>query len=243
MLINRNNGIIKLIYSLLFKRSCINCGVNILSKNYNLVCEECANSLKPIVIAEKNICSICSGKCYAIGKDICYSCFQTGYHFNQNQSIYFYHHPIIQQLVHLFKFESNKKAGKDLGLLLQKPLIEYFRNHRHKLMIVVPLSTGSYRERGFNQVKFILDLNELSYLDILMRKEHSGHQSQLNRREREVQIQGQFRVKEDSINIIANKEVVLIDDVFTTGSTAQECSRVLLELGAQFVEILTFFRS
>lgn len=232
------------ISDLFFARTCLNCGAVIRSPQYRLICEKCAESVIPIPAQENaNTCEICSGRCYAVGKTVCFSCYESGYRFEKNTSVFYYHDSLIQELVHRFKFESNLQAGRDLAQMLAQPVRDFIQTRTHRLAFVIPLSKKSRRERGFNQVEYILDRIGISYSDILIRREHTVHQSQLNRKDRENLIKGQFRIKNEELPFIRNRDLLLIDDVFTTGSTAQECSSILLQAGAKSVEVFTFFRT
>jgi ComF family protein len=110
------------------------------------------------------------------------------------------------------------------------------------LLVPVPLHAGRLRERGFNQS--LLLAAEISTTTgipcekrLLLKVKSTVPQIHLSGSQREKEIKGAFRVScEDRIQ---RKTVLLIDDVFTTGATVNECSKVLLASGAQRVDVLT----
>jgi ComF family protein len=110
------------------------------------------------------------------------------------------------------------------------------------LLIPVPLHRDRLRERGFNQA--LLLAKELSRRTgipcrkrILQKKNPTLPQVSLSGAEREKQVRGSFHlVGEEAVD---GKTVLLVDDVYTTGATANECSKVLLNGGAARVDVIT----
>jgi ComF family protein len=110
------------------------------------------------------------------------------------------------------------------------------------LLIPVPLHTRRLRERGFNQALLLVkDLSRRTGIPyrktILQKKKSTIPQVNLSRAEREKGLRGTFHVigKEE----LSGLSVLLIDDVYTTGATVNECSKVLLKGGAERVDVLT----
>lgn len=113
-------------------------------------------------------------------------------------------------------------------------------------MVPVPLHIRRLRERGFNQA--LLLVRELSkrtgipYHERVLKKiKDTPVQSALKKRERGKNLKGVFEVRDGEA--IKGKAIVLVDDVYTTGATVNECSRTLLRGGAERVAILTVARS
>jgi len=108
------------------------------------------------------------------------------------------------------------------------------------IIIPVPLHKVKERERGYNQSFYIAKgISENNNLIIdktsLQRVYYTTTQTKLNLLQRKSNIKNAFLVKDN--NNIANKNILLVDDVVTTGSTINECARVLLENGAQKVYV------
>jgi ComF family protein len=109
----------------------------------------------------------------------------------------------------------------------------------------VPLHTRRLRERGFNQSLLLarqvsrkrsIPLN----FTALWRSRQTQPQTQLSGPERQKNVRGAFEVR--NAEAVAGKRVLLIDDVFTTGATVQECAKALLDAGAERVDVLTLAR-
>jgi ComF family protein len=121
-------------------------------------------------------------------------------------------------------------------------LNRYWEPHSLDLLIPVPLHPRRLRERGFNQA--LLLAKELScrtgipyFKAILKKKKPTLPQVNLSGVEREKGLRGAFHVVEKKK--LLGKSVLLVDDVYTTGATVNECSKVLIAGGAGKVDVLT----
>ncbi|MGM0876451.1 MAG: ComF family protein [Bacillota bacterium] len=106
--------------------------------------------------------------------------------------------------------------------------------------IPIPLSKERLYERGFNQAKMLADFLPLQQLEILQRTHHEK-QSKKSRNER-LSASNVFSVVEESSKI-ENKRILLIDDIYTTGSTLRHAAKLLIQNGASSVSSLTLIRS
>lgn len=114
------------------------------------------------------------------------------------------------------------------------------------LVMPVPLHSKRLRERGFNQSvilarelarKFSIPLDFVT----LRRYIHTEPQIHLGKKERASNVRGAFNVtKQDRVK---KQKIILVDDVYTTGSTVKECTRVLMESNAEKVAVLTLARA
>jgi ComF family protein len=117
-------------------------------------------------------------------------------------------------------------------------------------VVPVPLYKRKRAQRGFNQAEMIAKsaLKRLSspkrfelYSGALIRRRETGSQIGLTRHQRRENLRGAFAVPDPTR--ILNRDILLIDDVFTTGTTASECARVLLRAGAARVWVATVART
>ncbi len=114
-------------------------------------------------------------------------------------------------------------------------------NLRNILIVPVPLSPEKLETRGYNQAELLA--NKISNMTgfkmecILIRNRDTLTQYSLGKNKRSRNIEGAFSL-DIRYNII-NKNIILIDDIFTTGSTANECAKVLVVAGAKSVSVLT----
>jgi ComF family protein len=162
----------------------------------------------------------------------------------------------ISGLISLFLFEKKKNLQHaihklkynertDIGVFLGKKIIQFYSLEildlwKIDIIIPVPLHKVKERERGYNQSFYIAKgISENNNLIIdktsLQRVYYTTTQTKLNLLQRKSNIKNAFLVKDN--NNIANKNILLVDDVVTTGSTINECARVLLENGAQKVYV------
>ena len=149
---------------------------------------------------------------------------------------------ILKEIILLFKFKGKRILGRKLAyfaynvLKLNKEFLE------SEIIIPVPLHPKKERERGFNQCEVLaLELAKLTnkkfFKNILIKIKNTPPQSILNLRERKNNVKGAFYVKNNSF--IYNKNILLIDDIYTSGCTILECSKVLKKAGAKKIFALT----
>lgn len=123
---------------------------------------------------------------------------------------------------------------------------KYLKHHLNEqqidFFVPIPLHENKQRSRGFNQAE-LLSLELTRHFDIptvsglLFRIKETHQQFDLPRNERFKNIKGAFEVK--GANFLSGKNILLIDDIYTTGSTVAECTRVLKEAGASKIYVLT----
>jgi ComF family protein len=111
------------------------------------------------------------------------------------------------------------------------------------LVLPVPISQDSLQKRGFNQTELlarqiIKELGVKMDNSVIIRVKETPHQTELSKEEREKNLFSAFEIRDT--NKIACKNILLVDDVYTTGSTGRECTRVLLAAGAAQVSIITW---
>lgn len=111
-----------------------------------------------------------------------------------------------------------------------KKAVKMFREHT---IVPIPVSNEKFQVRGFNQVQGILDAANLSYRNILEKKDTLAQSSKT--REERLRTQQAFKVKK---GVDLPDKILLVDDIYTTGKTLQLAKQILLEAGVK--EILTF---
>lgn len=154
---------------------------------------------------------------------------------------------VVRTALHRFKFQRRKKLADALGVLL----VEYLsctpelRMKEIDCIIPVPLHRRRQRQRGYNQVELLAQVigkyHEVPVASVLERIKDTRPQFDLPRDTRLVNVKGAFKVCNPPA--VYNKRVLLLDDIYTTGSTVSECSKALKIAGARRVEILTLARA
>jgi ComF family protein len=156
----------------------------------------------------------------------------------------------LKTSIHRLKYHQKTYLAEPLGLLLFSTFINNWNPEDIHVIIPTPLHTGRLKNRGFNQTFQLIKtwpewlkksgLNPFHVMidqDILFRKRKTKAQVGMGRKERIANIKGVFEVRNRTK--IDSKNVLLIDDVLTTGATANECAKTLLKNGARNVDVLT----
>ncbi len=159
----------------------------------------------------------------------------------------------LRGLIHLLKYDRVRPAGGLLGRMLAEAMagLTFANTGRAPLVVPVPLGAGRERQRGFNQAAEIaraamqywngrggraLELDPSA----LRRTRETQSQTGLTRHQRRANLRGAFAALRPEP--IAGREILLVDDVYTTGTTASECARVLRRAGAAEVYVATAAR-
>ncbi|NEV93002.1 ComF family protein [Psychroflexus sp. YR1-1] len=155
---------------------------------------------------------------------------------------YFEKKGIIQNLIHDLKYKGNEELSFHLGEWLGQILLEAGWQSKIDIVIPVPLHSQRMRERGYNQVegfgRAIADKLSATYNDgVLKRKSNSKTQVFKNRLARTEVVQNHFYVVGKSD--LKDKQVLLVDDLVTTGATLEACSLALKDLGVPKLNIAT----
>jgi len=158
----------------------------------------------------------------------------------------------LRELIHLLKYNGVKPAANVLGRMLAEAFAKVqsqFGSER-VLVVPVPLFRGKSRQRGFNQAELItraalkaFSSGEMLQMDtaVLQRTRDTHSQIGLTAHQRRENVRGAFAVKRPAE--VKGREVLLVDDVYTTGTTVTECARVLSRAGASKVWVATVART
>jgi len=148
------------------------------------------------------------------------------------------HTGLLQTYVHQFKYENARQLAIPLGQRLARCIHNY--NVTYDTIAAVPLHVQRQQERGYNQSRLLTKvaaklLNKPDSSAWIVRNQYTRPQVGLNRTQRQTNVNGAFQAAAG----FNGKRVLLIDDVFTTGSTLQACAQALASSGAASVYGLT----
>lgn len=213
-------------------RKCFICGGNTIERSG--ICCDCAQSIPAI---QSPVCSLC-GMPLISEQGLCIRCRDTQYSFENNTSVYEYC-GLAKDLMYLYKFEK----CRGIAWLYANRTAEIIRDKWTGCIIVPsPASRIKKKKKGWDQVEDICRILRKEYkLPVLslLGKKHGTGQKKLNLENRKANLKGRIYIKKKRKRVLEGKEIVLIDDVFTTGATANECAQVLRGAGALRVYSLT----
>ncbi len=208
------------------------------------LCEDCASTAQLI---RSPFCRQCSQPFDGeiSGEFTCSNC--EGCHFHFDSAVAAYRaRGIVREFVHRFKYNGHFHLRHVLadwlaaGLNDDRITVEPF-----DAIVPVPLHSARERERQYNQAEVLGELiatrTGVPLLNNLERIRYTTTQTRLDREERMENLRGAFSVPH--AEEVIGRNLILIDDIFTTGSTVEECSRVLRNAGAASVRVLTVARA
>jgi ComF family protein len=148
----------------------------------------------------------------------------------------------FMNMIYNLKYHGMRKVGYEIGKELGKFLIKV-GDSDYDFVIPVPIHKAKKRERGYNQSDYIAKgVSEVTSIPLQIkltkRTKYTQTQTRLLKSERSSNVRGIFEIANKKINI-KNKSVLIVDDVFTTGSTINSLAQVILELGAKKVSAAT----
>lgn len=219
--------------NLAFPPVCINCHERIAEQTMWL-CGSCYDKLNPL---PEEHCSKCG---YPTEQGECSNCAEHSYVFTQAKSVFLYDGP-AKALVHAMKYEGLSDIAQWFAVQMHKLLLQEKPLAEVEAVTAVPLHRVRRRERGYNQSDLIAQaLAEkigIPFTDkALVRKSYTTSQTKLDGVSRRKNMIGAFRAGRYELS---GKSILLIDDVFTTGTTVNEAARTLLQAGAKEVFVLT----
>lgn len=205
------------------------------------VCTECWSRIK---LNTPPFCSSC-GRSMAGKKFVntaCANCIENPAHFDRAFSPCSYE-GVIQELIRAFKYKD-----KDyLGAILTKPMVNFIKEFHFPielmdLIIPVPLYKSKLREREFNQALILsqylsAEFGKNTAEGILIRHKNTKTQTELSGKERFLNVKESFSVTQE--NAVKGKNILLVDDILTTGATCSEAALKLKQAGANIVYVLT----
>ena len=216
------------------------------------VCPHCIVGWTPVI---SPLCRVCGMPFKSREGDdhVCGECLQNPKNFRLARAAAVYT-PLTLALVHGFKYNGKIQLADPLGAMLADAFSRFWDIGDIDLVLPVPLHRKRFRGRGFNQAyllakAFVRQLNGTGSVSTtttvekgaLFRTRCTASQTGLKRKGRLDNIKNAFRVKNTAV--IIDRHILLIDDIYTTGATVNECAKVLRGSGASRVDVLTVARA
>ena len=231
----------------LYPAQCRHCGENLDPADGHYICKSCWQEADLI---DRPYCEICG---YPVSQTVampdrissCVECPEDP-HFRKARSAAV-HDSAVGEAVRLLKYQGKAVMAKPLADLMINALPVFFGMEDYDCIVPVPLHKKKRRERGYNQMELIgKDLSSALGVPLetrsLIKVKHTESQVRMSTSaERAANVRGAFDVADSSR--ITGKKILLIDDVFTTGATADESAKTLAKKGkASYVDVFTLTR-
>ncbi len=242
MILVMSRRFLQTLLEIIYPKKCHGCKSRIRTDStQDLVCGDCWSKIK---VNPPPFCSHCGRHLDTkrIKKNICPECVKNQLHFDRAFSPCQYD-GVLRDLIHEFKYKGKDYLSGPLSRLMTDFIETYdFPIGDIDQIVPIPLYKSRLREREFNQAqilgsliaqKFDRELNSIS----LVRSSWKRTQTDLKKDQRRRNVLGNFSIKNSSG--LKNKNILLIDDVLTTGATCSEAASVLKKAGAGIVFVLT----
>jgi len=225
---------------------------------YPALCRACSRKLGRF---DCNICDECAGKikerfppfCLKCGKqlgegavpaDTCHDCRNNEPHFDRAWSVCLYE-GVLKNLIHDFKYNKTTCLSADFASIMMDFMEKHGAGKDCQIIVPVPMHPSRLFRREINHsdvlARCLGKRLGIPYAGRALKKiKNTSEQNKLGRQERIKNLGSSFSTKNSSS--IIDKNILLVDDLFTTGSTVNECARVLKNSGARRVEVITLAR-
>jgi ComF family protein len=229
---------------------------DLFAKSYKLLTSFCCSDcVKAFATIPSPICTCC-GAPFISRQDqnhLCGECLARPKKFRMARAAMVFDQQLMA-VIHRFKYAAKTQLARPLGGLMLSRFMRQWEGEKVDLILPVPLHPQKFRKRGFNQSyllirswKAVADAMTITLPDIpvhtnvLIRIQATVPQTGLGRRQRLKNVKGVFSLR--CPEKVYGKNVLVVDDVYTTGATVNECARTLLKFGAERVDVLTLARA
>jgi len=219
------------------------CGILLAGPECESFCPACFSDIRFVA---PPLCPCCGIPMAGAGADhLCGDCLVSRPPYAMARAVARYE-SVLLDAIHVFKYKGKITTGEILGKMMADHIYPGFSIADYSLIVPVPLHPKRLRERGFNQA--VILAREISKrfsipLDFLTLRRHvfTEPQVKLGKDRRRENIRGAFAVKNGKK--VEGQRIILVDDVYTTGSTVKECAGALMKHGVAEVAVLTLARA
>ena len=225
----------EVLYSIFFPRRCPVCdGVVVYGKD---ICEECEIVLPYIT---EPSCKKCGKQISDERGEYCPDCSRKIHYYKQGKAIFSYRKG-MKLSMYRFKYAGRKEYAAFYARIVKERIEPWIIRHGIEVIVPIPMYRRKQRKRGYNQAEiFAKSLGEYLELPVEMqlikRVKNTVPQKELNDRQRKDNLKGAFQL---NTNIVKYNKILLVDDIYTTGSTVDAVARCFLEVGIEEVYFLS----
>jgi ComF family protein len=232
------NAVVNKIVDCLFPPACPVCGGPLAIRNAKRekICIGCSKKLEYV---SEPFCMKCGKQLTKEEHEYCMDCKKIRHFYTRGTAVFAYTAG-IKKSIYNFKYHGKCEYASFYGEQAYKKCGSLVNTWNVDVLIPVPLHTKKQRKRGYNQAELIA-VEFGRHMDIpvdptlLIRSENTTPMKELNDTERRKNVKKAFNIRK---NVVRYKKVLIVDDIYTTGATIDECARVLLEHGAEEVYFL-----
>lgn len=233
-MINIGKSIVSVLFADEFE--CVNCGAERVNNKHFYLCKKCFDNLDLITTS----CDICGDRVGSFDH-LCENCKKNSHTFTKAFCVAKYD-GVARNLVRKLKYDKSKYLAKTLGLLMAKQLKESNLDNID-FVVSVPLNITRVKERGFNQSHLIAEVVAkecgLKFLkQMVKRVKNTPTQTALSSLERRQNVKDAFEILDKTT--VKNANILIIDDIITTGATLDELGKLFKKHKANNVFALTF---
>ena len=226
----------EILLSLLFPRHCPVCHDIVLPKG-DLICQKC---LKKVPFVQEPTCLRCGKEIASEEIEYCYDCSHHTRSFQGGYALAVYD-PVMRESIRRFKNGGRVEYADWYAEAIWERYGEELLRLEADALVTVPLHRSRYNDRGYNQAELLArrlakKMNLPVLPKVLVRTRKTTAQKYLGGRERQRNLESVFAAGRG--NLVVGKTVLLVDDIYTTGGTAEACTRVLLAAGARAVYLV-----
>lgn len=228
----------EIILNLLFPPRCSFCSevISCIPVPEYYLCESC---LSQVLFIGIEACRYCGKRLRDREEIICGQCVEQRYYSKVISACEY--SGLVREKILEYKFDGSRQLHKVFSEVIINKL-KMTNDQQFDIIISVPVHMSKLQERGYNQSELIAKeiakyfLVQIS-IDNLIKIKPTMSQSKLHRKDRLSNLAGSFQVTNNQD--ILGKKILLVDDIITTGSTANECSKVLMQAGAKDITVVT----
>ncbi len=231
---NTYTRIIDLALGILYPKRCVACDKVLLKIEKEVgFCRHCQPKIR---LAGDTACMKCGAPLTDSRKEYCSTCSKIHHYYNQNKAIYVYENE-MRNAMYRFKYSNKRCYGKVFAAHAAKMYGGWIKKNKIEAIIPVPMYKKKEKRRGYNQAEvFAKALSKETGLPlankIIRRDSDTVVMKQLNGLKRKKNLLNAFSLQE---NVVQFRKVLIVDDIYTTGTTLDEVTKVLKKGGTKEV--------
>ncbi len=209
----------------------------IVGKYGKFICDSCVKRLHPV---EEPLCKKCGKPLDREEAEYCEDCGKGKHLFARGRAAFVYD-ALMRESISRFKYRNRREYGDFYVKEILERCGDALRAWEADALIPIPLHRGRRRKRGFNQAELLArglsrELGIPVNTRLLVRVKKTRPQKELSRQERSSNLKNAFQAAQNDVRL---KKVILVDDIYTTGSTIDAAAKVLLQQGVEKVYFLS----